>query len=170
MNPSMEGRRAEDRNSGALAAEETLRMIAKMPAPEGLEDRLKAGLRSAPRRATVIAWPFAPVQGWTRGAAAAAIVLVVAGGGWGVYSHIQVAPLPSAMTEPQMPNGAGAFSTAGAKHVPQTVEGPVVAAPVIEEQKNGVHKDAPDLEKGPGQPKAKRQHSAGAVVQQSPVR
>lgn len=123
----------ENRNDGALAAEETLRMIAVLPAPDGLEERMKAGLRSAPPRTKVISWPNSLGASWTRGAAAAAIVLVVAGGGWGVYSHIQVAPVPAAAVEPQMPNGAGAFSTAGAKHVPQTVEGPVVAAPVIEE-------------------------------------
>ena len=69
----------------------------------------------------------------TRVAAAAAIVLAIAGGGWGVYSHIQVAPGPSALIE-QLPNGAGHFSTAGAMHVPQTVQGPVVAAPMVEKQ------------------------------------
>src|SRR3569833_2353586 len=70
----------------------------------------------------------------SRAAAAAAIVLASAGGGWGVYSHIQVAPVPSALIEPQLPNGAGRFSTAGAMHVRQTVQGPVVAAPMVEEQ------------------------------------
>jgi hypothetical protein len=129
-----------DRNNGQLAAEETLRAIATMPAPEGLEDRVKAGLRVAPRRATVIAWPFSSAEGWMRSAgmraaAAAAIVAVVAGGGWGVYSHIQVAAVPTAQVDPQTPHEAGTFSTAGAKHVPRTVEGPVVAAPVIEKQK-----------------------------------
>ena len=128
-----------DRSNGAFAAEETLRMIANLPAPEGLEDRVKAGLRSAPKSATVIAWPFPSAGDWmrsagARGAAAAAIVLAVAGGGWGVYSHIQVAPVPSALVDPQLPSAAGRFSTAGAMHVPQTVQGPVIAAPVIEKQ------------------------------------
>lgn len=140
MSPSTENR--FDRNAGALAAEETLRLIARLPAAEGLEDRVKAGLRAAPRRARVIAWPFSSAEGWmhsagARAAAAAAIVLVVAGGGWGVYSHIQVAPVPSAQVDPQTPNEAGRFSTAGAKHVPQTVDGTVVAAPVIEKQETG---------------------------------
>jgi len=130
-----------DPDAGALAAEETLRMIARSPAPEGLEDRVKAGLRSAPRRGSVIAWPFASAEGWmrsagARAAAAAAIVLAIAGGGWGVYSHIQVAPVPSALLEPQLPNGgAGRFSTAGAMHVPKTVDGPVLAVPAVEKQK-----------------------------------
>jgi len=55
-----------DQNAGVLAAEETLRLIAKLPAPEGLEDRVKAGLRSAPRRGVVIAWPFSSADGWQR--------------------------------------------------------------------------------------------------------
>lgn len=133
-----------DRSTGALAAEQTLRMIATLPAPAGLEDRVKAGLRSAPKTATVIAWPFASAGGasagrWmrsaaARGSAAAAIVLAIAGGGWGVYSHIQVAPVPSAFADPQMPGTAGRFSTAGAMHVPQTVQGPVIAPRVIEKK------------------------------------
>jgi hypothetical protein len=138
MNPSTEDR--FDRNAGALAAEETLRMIATLPARAGLEDRVKAGLRSSARRGMVISWPFASADGWMhstgmRTAAAAAIVLAIAGGGWGVYSHIQIAPVPSALVEPQLPNGAGRFSAAGAMHVPQTVEGPVVTAPLTEKQK-----------------------------------
>jgi hypothetical protein len=138
MNPFTEDRFG--RNAGALAAEETLRLIASLPAPEGLEDRLKAGLRSVPQRGNVISWPFSATEGWMHGAgmktvAAAAIVLAIAGGGWGVYSHIQVAPVPSAFIEPQLPNGAGRFSTAGAVHVPQTVQGPIVAAPVHEREK-----------------------------------
>jgi hypothetical protein len=145
MSPSTEDR--FDRNAGALAAEETLRMIALMPAPEGLEDRVKAGLGSSPRRAAVIAWPSSLAGSWMRGAAAAAIVVVVAGGGWGVYSHIQLAPVPAAAVEQQMPNGTGAFSTAGARHVPQTVEGPVVAAPVIEEKKQTAEKAWQDSHK-----------------------
>jgi len=140
MSPSTENR--FDRNAGALRAEETLRLIATLPAAEGLEERLKAGLRVAPRRSTVIAWPFSSADGWmhssgARAAAAAAIVLVVAGGGWGVYSHIQVAPVPTAQVDSQSPNEAGRFSTAGAKHVPQTVEGPVAVAPVIEKPDKG---------------------------------
>jgi len=66
-------------NSGAGEAEETLRLIARLPAPVGLEDRVHAGLRSAPRSARVLAWPaaFSPAGGWLRAAAAAAIVFVV---------------------------------------------------------------------------------------------
>ena len=136
MSPSSENRFV--RPAGPLTTEDTLRLIANLPAPEGLEDRVRAKLQSAPRRATVLAWPVGLGGGWMRAAAAAAIVMVIAGGGWGVYSHIQVAPVPSAVVDPQPLNGAGRFSTAGAMHVPQTVEGPVVAAPVIDNQKAAV--------------------------------
>ena len=136
MNPSSENRSVG--RAGTLEPEETLRLIAALPAPEGLEDRVKAKLHSAPRRATVIAWPVNAGGGWMRAAAAAAIVVAVAGGGWGVYSHIQVAPVPSAVVDSQPLTGSGRFSTAGAMHVPQTVEGPVVAAPVIDKEKPAV--------------------------------
>ena len=133
MSLPMEDR--SDRNADVHAAEETLRILANLPAPEGLEDRVKAGLRSAPRRGLIIAWPLAPEENWLHAAAAALIVAAVAGGGWGVYSHIQVAPVPTALVEPQVPDRTGRFSTAGAMRIPQTVHGPVVAAPVIEETK-----------------------------------
>jgi hypothetical protein len=126
----------------ALEAETTLRLIAKLPVPEGLEERVKAGLRSAPTQARIIAWPFSSADGgrWIHGAgmraaAAAAIVFVVAGGGWEIYSHIQLAPLPTAVSVPQPLNGGSAFHAAGAKRVPQTLEGPVVATPVIAAEK-----------------------------------
>jgi len=145
MNPLTEDRFG--RNTGALAAEDTLRLIATLPAPEGLEDRVKAGLRSAPQRGMVVAWPFSVTENWMHGsgakaAAAAVIVLAIAGGGWGVYSHIQVAPVPSAFIESPVPNGVGRFSTAGAVHVPQTVQGPIIAAPVLEKQRQKAWKSS----------------------------
>src|SRR5580704_6423005 len=78
-------------DSGGGDAEATLRLIARLEAPDGLEDRVHAKLLAAPRRGRVLAWPgsFVPAVGWLRAAAAAAIVCVVAGGGWGVYSHVQ---------------------------------------------------------------------------------
>lgn len=135
-----------DRSAGALEEEQTLRLIANLPAPEGIEDRVKEQLRSAPLRGSVIAWPFSSTYGgrWMqntgmRAAAAAAIVLVVAGGGWGVYSHIQPAPLPTAVSAPLPLNTSGGFHAAAARRVPQTLEGPVIATAVIskEKQKEG---------------------------------
>ncbi len=82
-------------NAAANTVDATLRLIANLPAPEGLAERVQAGLRaemlSAPRRARVLQWPSAlrPGHGLMRSAAAAAIVAVVAGGGWSVYSRVQ---------------------------------------------------------------------------------
>lgn len=132
-----------DRSAGALEEERTLRLIAALPAPQGIEERVKEKLRSAPFRTKVIAWPFSSAEGrgWMesagmRAAAAAAIVLAIAGGGWGVYSHIQPAPLPTAVSVPQpLGDSAGGFNAAGAKRVPQTLEGPVLATPVVSKPK-----------------------------------
>jgi hypothetical protein len=129
-------------------AEETLRLIASLPAPEGLESRLNAALnvgvyKSDWRRSRVLAWPrtlgltFRPESSWMRTAAAAAIVFVVAGGGWGVYSRVESSRAgyaPVAQNQPakvitiptRMPV-AGGFSGAGAIRTPVTLPGP--AAP-----------------------------------------
>src|ERR1700747_663796 len=81
--------------------EETLRIIASLPAPEGLEDRVREALERAPRTASVLPWPsqIGSGGGWVhsrlvRGAAAAAIVFVVGGGGWGGYSRVPPAAGP----------------------------------------------------------------------------
>ncbi len=130
-----------DRSAGAIEAEETLRLIASLPAPGGIEDRVKAGVRAAHRQASVMSWPLSSSKKtrWTqasamRAAAAAAIVFVVAGGGWEVYSHIQLAPAPTAVAAPQRGEvGAGGggtgMSAAAAMRTPKTLDGPVVAAP-----------------------------------------
>lgn len=112
------------------SAEETLRLIASLPTPEGLEERVQEALRSAPRRGRVLAWPAAhrTESGWLRAAAAAAIVFVVAGGGWGVYSHVERGQLAKTTVLPPVP-AAGSFSSAGAIRTPQTLNGPVVAHP-----------------------------------------
>ena len=49
----------------------TLRLIANLPIPEGLEDRIHSALRSAPRRASLLVWPTIIDTGWMRTAAAA---------------------------------------------------------------------------------------------------
>jgi hypothetical protein len=120
-----------DRNSGssgARDAEETLRLIARLPAPEGLEERVKAGLRSAPRMGQVLAWPSPMVGGWLRTAAAAAIVFVVAGGCWGIYSRVQPGQPAKGVAGPQM-GAPGGFTEGGAVRRPQTLTGPVVTVP-----------------------------------------
>ena len=117
----------KDARAEALSpAEVTLRMIARLPAPQGLEDRVRAGLHAAPRQGRLLAWPRAlPMAGgWMRGAAAAAIVCVVAGGGWGIYARVQ--PRQAGV----MP-GSGGFSASEAVRRPKTLEGPAVVTHAV---------------------------------------
>ena len=102
-------------NSGISEAEQTLRVIASLPAPAGLEDRVHACLLAAPRQARILRWPGTAhtVSGWRRGAAAAAIVLVVGGGSWGVYSRVAPGQPAKGISGPRMA-GPGEFSQGGA--------------------------------------------------------
>jgi hypothetical protein len=108
--------------------EATLRLIANLPSPEGLENRVIAGLRSAPRSSSVFSWPgvLNPADSWLRTAAAAAIVFVIVGGGWGVYSRVQP---NNAIAAPPGAGAAAGFSNAGALRVPQTLPAPVATRP-----------------------------------------
>lgn len=112
----------------AQDAEATLRLIASLSSPEGLETRVIAGIRSAPRSGRVLGWPalLNPSGNWLRTAAAAAIVFVIVGGGWGVYSRVQPS---SAIVAPPVAGAAAGFSNAGAVRVPQTLPAPVVVQP-----------------------------------------
>jgi hypothetical protein len=114
--------------SAQETGEETLRLIASLPAPAGLEDRVHAALDAAPARGRVLAWPAAlrPQSGWMRTAAAAAIVFVIAGGGWGVYSRVEQGQPAKVIVMPPRIAGPGAFSSAGAMRTPQTLSGPTV--------------------------------------------
>lgn len=151
MNPAWEntnsaGAQGQNATNDAVGAQElqqlselpelqaTLQLIASVPVPEGLEERVHATLRAAPRGARVLAWPTAlrPQaawlgSGWARTAAAAAIVFVVAGGGWGVYLHLPHSP--KVVTMPAAPKAG--FSSAGAIHTPDSIQGPVITNPVI---------------------------------------
>jgi hypothetical protein len=125
-----------DRNAATNDAEQSLRLIASLPAPVGLEDRVKSGLRSSSSQTSVITWPLSSSNrsrwaqaSYLRAAAAAAIVFVVAGGGWGVYARFGPAPVPAADAVPQRFDGGGGLSPAGARRTPTTVEGPVIALP-----------------------------------------
>ena len=111
-------------------AEATLRLIASLPAPSGLEDRVITGLRAAPRTARVLNFSglLNPTGNWLRAAAAAAIAFVVIGGGWSIYSRVQ--PGGVAATVPQAGHSNG-FSNAGAVRVPQTLRAPVVTDPAL---------------------------------------
>jgi len=119
--------------------EETLRLIAHLPAPEGLEERVRAGLRDRRLAGTIgagagriLVFPAAlrPGSDWMRSAAAAAIVFVVVGGGWGIYSRVQPPQGAKVIAMPARAAGPGGFSNSGAMQLPKTLNGPVVVLPV----------------------------------------
>jgi hypothetical protein len=148
--------RSVSSHEGIGEAERTLHVIAHLPAPEGLEERVKAGLRAAPRSARVLDWPAIRESGssWMHGkaaraAAAAAIVFVVAGGGWGVYSRVQPPAQSKVIVMPQRVNGSGGFSSAGAMRTPQTLNGPVLAhsATTMPKQDGSPMKVSPTVQK-----------------------
>lgn len=170
MNPT----RQNDTSNGPLtSAEETLRMIAGLPAPEGLVERVQTGLQTAPRTSRVLQWPvLSSTVSWMhssalRGAAAAAIVVLVTGTGWQIYSHVQ--PLPSGHVVPQAARlpGAGGFSSAGAMRTPDTLKGPVLTHAITPE--SGKPEAVPMGDKHPKtQMKAKRHKHAVSAVPQPP--
>jgi len=127
-------------NANAHSGEDTLRLIATLPAPAGLEDRIKSRLKSAPGGGRVLMWPSSLAGGarsTVRAVAAAAIVFVVVGGGWGVYSHVKPAMESNVIVMPRQGDGgrdAGSFSSAGAMRTPQTLKGPVLTHPEGEGQ------------------------------------
>jgi hypothetical protein len=134
--------KTSDRNSLVRSSgefDETLRLIARLSAPDGLEERVQAGLRTATSaasgRARILRWPEALrvdnawMQNLARAAAAAAIVAVVVGGGWGISLRFQAAQPSSAVAVPPHVSSQGGFSSAGAMRTPQTLNGPVVAHP-----------------------------------------
>lgn len=114
--------------SGVDEVEAALRLIARLPAPMGLEDRVVARLGRGSRMGRVLEWSAVRgMEGWLRGAAAAAIVLAVAGGGWGVYSHVRPQEESPAIAMPHAPEH-GAFANANAMRTPQTLDGPAAPA------------------------------------------
>lgn len=137
MNPPMESAYA----SGA--AETTLRLIARLPVPDGLADRVQARVREEQEKAShatkVLPWPADDGSAQhrmpgnlVRRAAVAAIVFVVVGGGWGVYSRVQP-PATRVIVMPPRVAAPGGFSSAGAMRTPRTLNGPVVLHPVVQQ-------------------------------------
>ena len=120
--------RGRDGSGGFV--EESLRVIARLPAPEGLEERVIAGVRAGGARILHFPAALRPGRSWMRGAAAAAIVFVVAGGGWGIYSRVQKPQAAKVISMPVRVAAPGGFSNAGAMRTPNTLNGPVVTHPV----------------------------------------
>jgi hypothetical protein len=119
-------------DSGRDCGEATLRLIAGLPAPAGLEERVHKALGEAPRGGRVLAWPArfraraALESNWVRATAAAAIVFVVVGGGWGVYSRVQPGLAGKVIVMPAREPSSGGFGGAGAVRTPATIPGPKV--------------------------------------------
>jgi hypothetical protein len=121
-------------------ADATLRLIASLPVPEGLAERVRGGLHSGTLRegARVLSWPKTARAGivWLRGAAAAAIVCVVAGGAWWISAKAPAAG-GSAAAAPVHVRPAGGFSNASAMHTPDTLKGPVLKKQGTENRDQG---------------------------------
>jgi hypothetical protein len=136
-------------NSG----EETLRLIANLPSPEGLEERVHKSLRAAPRAGRVLAWPagmrsrVSLTSNAFRTAAAAAIVFVVVGGGWGVYSRVQQVQNGRVVVMPARMTNTGGFSGAGAIRTPETLPGPKIGDQG-KEQESAPAKKPLEIQKG----------------------
>jgi hypothetical protein len=132
MNSSNHNPMPEQAGSGGF--EDTLKLIARLPAPEGLEERVTGRLHAdqfRPRAARILDFPaLRPGSNWMRSAAAAAIVFVVVGGGWGVYSRVQQPQSAKVVVmQPRVVVPSG-FSNAGAMRTPNTLNGPTVIVPV----------------------------------------
>jgi anti-sigma factor RsiW len=139
-----------ERNAEAAAmvgeADATLRLIAAMPAPDGLEERVKTGVRRRAKNqaSALVEWPGGTRRSWMennwlRGAAAAAIVAIVGGGSWQVYSRVQ--PKQAQIALPHVGTPAGGFANANAVRTPKTLDVPVV--PQTLKQKNGFNDQRP---------------------------
>jgi len=138
---------ASDSSASDASLDSTLRLIARLAPPAGLEDRIHAGLQAelqAARyrlelpRARVLAWPSSKpaAQSWlhsrpVRTAAAMAIVAVVLGGGWGIASRVSPTTTARGAALPNRAAGPGGFSSAGAMRTPQTLHGPVVLPELV---------------------------------------
>ena len=165
----------------SCSAEDTLRLLANLPAPEGLVERVQISLRTAPRTASVLQWPVAlrPADGWMhgaamRGAAAAAIVCVVAGGGWSIYSRVPpyAPPAAKAITMPARVGSSGGFSSAGAMRKPETLNGPVLTHSVkaSNQQSDAVTAPTPTSQKNPSRTKADKAKKNSAPAAMPPAR
>jgi hypothetical protein len=160
-------------DSGHNSGEDTLRLIASLPAPAGLEERVHKALRAAPRSGRVLLWPAGfrakamMESNWMRAAAAAAIVFVVVGGGWGVYSRVQPGPAGKVIVMPQIVPGSGGISGAGAIRTPLTIPGPKIR----DQGTKGPRGQETQTAKKPAEPKksATGQHPASAPTPQPAV-
>lgn len=137
MNPRI----VNEKLAGAGEAEATLRLLAGVAAPEGLAERVKAGLQASevgPVRGRVLAWPAGLEMqrgGWLQAAAAAALLLAVAGGGWGVARWVAPEQTTQGFPVAARPALQGGFSAAGAMRRPETLVGPLAPVPALQKKR-----------------------------------
>jgi hypothetical protein len=140
-------------------AEETLRLVAKLPALNGLAERVQARLAATPPRTSLLGSSGFSLNGWMltpvlRGCAAAAIVLLVTGGGFAILSRVQPSPSAKAVEQPARIGNSGSFSTGGAMRTPDTLKGPVLAPSANSPQPNVIApKAAPQSQAPLSQPR-----------------
>lgn len=117
-------------------AEQTLRLLARTEAPEGLAGRVKLHLESAAarqedavRKGRLLAWPMRSSALWWKAALAASLLAAAVGGGWSAYRWLVPAPAVALRPSPQRPAvQQRGFSSAGAMRTPHTLEGPAAPA------------------------------------------
>ena len=152
----------------ADTGEDTLRLIARLPAPAGLEERVHKALHAAPASGRVLAWParfrakITLESNWMRATAAAAIVFVVVGGGWGVYSRVQPGQAGKVLVMPQPMPSSGGFSSSGAMRTPSTLPG---SKDRDEGTKGTMEQETPAARK----PVASKKHGAQPAASQHPT-
>ena len=108
-----------------LEAEETLRQLAALPAPEDLTDRVHARLHAAqavPSRRGFWAY-WLPAQRF-QFAGAAALMIAVAGSTWAVYHRHPQASTATQTAQPIVAPAppSGGFGTAASERVPPTLK------------------------------------------------
>ena len=123
-----------------IEAEETLRQLAALPAPEDLTDRVHARLhaaQTAPSRRGFWAY-WLPAQRF-QFAGAAALMLAVAGSTWAVYHRHPQADAAKQTVQPAPASAGGGFAPAAGERVPPTLK-PILVPP----------KPTPALHRKPG--------------------
>jgi hypothetical protein len=148
-------------------AEETLRLLAELPPPANLTDRVHRRLameKARPERRSF--WSLWMPAQRLQYAAAALLVVAVAGSTWSLYhghpqaemkpgSHMQTAPvLPSAAS-------AGSFGSAGAERVPPTLN-PIKVPPAPKKKPSASKVAKPSPKKLATQPAAQTPQTAAA--------
>jgi hypothetical protein len=120
MNPS-----PQTRTSLVPDPEATLRLLAQIPPPQGLADRVHRRLAAAPAPAPRFWSLWLPAQR-LQFAAAALLVTALAASSWTIYENRQHTTPAARTTAPQppspQPSDASSFTPAGAERLPASLK------------------------------------------------